>query len=111
MRLFPLLAVSLLVSTSASSQPSSRVVTEFGYGGRASCATWLSDPKNQNEGVVWILGFWSGLNEMGDNPDVGKNTDVQGIVAEVRKVCTQEPSLLLFVATSQVYIDLRRQGR
>jgi hypothetical protein len=34
----------------------------YGIGGN-SCASWLSSNRNETEGDIWVLGYWSGRND------------------------------------------------
>lgn len=71
--------------------------------GRMSCAYWLSEPVNEGEG--WILGFWSGLN-YANARTVGRHTDGERIITEVRNVCATRPSMTLVGATFTVYSEM-----
>jgi hypothetical protein len=78
----------------------------FGIG-TVSCANWLSTPFNQNEGNIWILGYWSGRNDENTvNHNVGIDTDAQGIIGEVRKICVERPSLTLLKASGTAYLNM-----
>src|SRR5260370_42454217 len=78
----------------------------FGIG-NSSCANWLSTPSNRNEGGIWIMGYWSGRNdENALNHDVGGETDAQGILAEVRKICEERPSITLTKAAGTAYLNM-----
>jgi hypothetical protein len=92
---------ALFLATGAAHAPAeeSKVpVLVFGFG-RGSCASWSKD---QMQGDVWILGFWSGMNAA-YTATTGENTEGPGILAEVRKVCQGKPSLSLSEASLQVY--------
>lgn len=86
-------------------------MNSFGIGIR-SCATWLSTPNKENEGSIWIYGAWSGMNfKNPENHIVGSTSDSNGIVAEVRAICSREPSTTLGSATLQAYNRLEKIGR
>jgi hypothetical protein len=75
--------------------------------GRMSCAHWQSSPPRQREGAIWIFGYWSGINHVGETTSgrlVGQHTDSEGIVAEVKKVCEAQPSMTLMDATATAYL-------
>jgi hypothetical protein len=75
----------------------------FGIG-RLSCANWTGNPAHEFDGGSWIMGYWSGLNT--NNPNyhmAGHTTDATGVIAEVRLVCRQHPSLPLYGAIATVY--------
>jgi hypothetical protein len=82
-----MLAASVLVLTPAHS-------AYFGIG-ISSCATWQSKG-NENQGKVWILGFFSGMSAMDSTGDgVGNETDGPAILAEVALICARNPSMKL----------------
>lgn len=58
----------------------------------------------------WIYGFFSGANFFGKQSNVGHTTDAEGIVGEVLKLCREQPSLALNVATIQAYSRLKMQN-
>lgn len=77
--------------------------------GRSSCATWLSSRDTLDQGKVWILGFWSGMNMWyPDRGDIGGSTDAEGIFGEVRKRCTDQPSMPLFQAVTLAFTAMAR---
>ena len=85
----------------------SHAAAVWGIGGMQSCATWLSSPENERDGINWMQGFWSGKNtENPRNPMVGRNTDTLGLVAEVKLICQAEPSALLWDAVVRVYMKM-----
>ena len=83
-------------SASAEEKPGSLL---FGDG-LDSCASCLQ-PAHFHDGKAWIFGFWSGLNAGGGL--VGSNTDGAAILAEVRRICEQEPSTRLVEAVAKHY--------
>ena len=103
-------ALFLVTGTAHAPAEESKVpVLVFGFG-RGSCASWSKD--QMQEGDVWILGFWSGMNAA-YTATTGENTDGPGILGEVRKVCRGKPSLSLSEAILQVYDRFQqiRSGR
>src|SRR5262245_4405453 len=74
-----------------------------------SCATWLAGTNNITDGM-WILGFWTGLNYSEDSM-AGKTTDAPGLLAEVKKVCEEEPSLSVANATASVHRRFKEYGK
>jgi hypothetical protein len=105
-RLIVLLATVLAFSPEASQaqpQPQTNMTMEFGIG-RLSCANWnnLTD----GEGNAWILGYWAGMNIYSDNHLVGHLTDGLGILAEVRLLCRQHPSMPILQAANTVYLQI-----
>jgi len=79
-------------------------------GGGDSCAMWTTDPRNEAVATFWIWGFFSGRNS-GLNINVGRTTDGQGILEEVRLECQASPSLPIAAATMRVYERLRAENR
>ena len=102
-----MIAALLLAAALQTSSPSDHDTYEV-YGiGQGSCGTWLSTPSNTIQGDQWILGWWSATNLANErNKFVGEQTDGEGILGEVRKVCTDNPSMLLINATASVYVKM-----
>ena len=92
--------ISIAPDAPALAQPQQALIAGIG---RMSCAHWLSESFNEGEG--WILGFWSGLN-LANAQTVGQHTDGEGIIAEVRKVCTARASMTLAGATFAAYSEM-----
>ncbi len=62
--------------------------------------------------MSWVLGFWTATNIMAPvNHHVGQNSDADGILAEVRRVCETSPSMTIQEATSIAYGKMRVLGR
>ena len=80
-------------------------------GANISCASALH-PADKFESDIrsWVLGFWSGQNFEG-RALVGRNTDSNGIVGEVEKVCRSQPSMLFISAVRSTYMDMKKAGR
>ena len=72
------------------------------FGGVQSCASWQSSPRNQLAGQTWILGFFSGHN-YAKAQKVGQSTNASGIIGEVKKICTAQPTMRLRDATKEAY--------
>lgn len=87
-----------------------RTTTHLLFGiGTVSCSAWLSNHSDEEEGKVWILGFWSGMNTMSlDNRQVGVLTDGPGVVGEVKKACAARPSSTLHDAAVAAYIAVQK---
>ncbi len=79
--------------------------------GNNSCATWTQSHASQQEGIAWIMGYWSGANQEGFPHHVGHTTDSMGLIAEVRKVCDAAPSKTLYQAVFQVFKQLKDASR
>jgi hypothetical protein len=82
-----------------------------GYGASASCATWMSTTLHEAAGSAWLTGFWSGANYFGPQNQVGKTTDVKGLVALAKRECTSDPSVTLQVVAVRLYERFLREGR
>jgi hypothetical protein len=103
-----LVAITLVVPAAAAEDD----ITFYMYGmGNKSCAYWQSSQATLYAGNSWIYGYWSGLNAF-NNKDhmVGSKTDANGIVAEVKKVCAEHPSMSVSDATLAVY-EMLAQGK
>src|SRR4051794_22080282 len=68
----------------------------LGIGGH-SCAYWQSEPQREHEGQSWIAGYWSAINMVyglnSQNSLVGSHSDPEAIVAEIGKICSDQPSM------------------
>ncbi len=102
--------IALALAAAVATTDQSREILSVGVGAH-SCASWLATPDSRFEGNVWVYGYWTGLNQGGSNPYVGRSTDGPGIVAEVRKLCEATPSATVIATAYRVYITLRREGR
>ena len=79
-----------------------------GIGGM-SCAHWRSTKENVSEGIVWIYGFWTGLNYVAAASDQTQaKIDVAAIVAQVEKTCAQQTSQTLASAAWTTYLESKR---
>lgn len=97
--------IALLVADTSPHVASTQL---FGAGGIESCAHWLSTPANEAEGDVWALGYWSGLNTFNDvNHLVGRTTDGEGVLGEIKKLCRESPSMLMAKAVAETWRALR----
>ena len=72
------------------------------FGGVQSCAVWQSSPRNQLAGQTWILGFFSGHN-YAQAQRIGRSTNASGIIDEVKKICTAQPTMRLREATKEAH--------
>lgn len=80
------------------------------WGGSDSCATWQSDSAHREAGNWWIWGFWSGRNS-GRTALVGRSTDANGVIAEIKLTCQAQPSMTIVQATIAVYERMRAAGK
>jgi hypothetical protein len=78
--------------------------------GSMSCAHWRSTKERLAEGIVWIYGFWTGLNYTAAASDQAQSgTDTAEIVAEVKKTCAQLPSQVLASAVWTTYLEFNKR--
>src|SRR6266566_7404504 len=64
--------------------------------GRMSCAHWRSTQAHRLEGIIWIYGFWTGLNYVAAASDQAQSKiDMAAIVVQVEKTCAQQTSQTL----------------
>jgi len=79
--------------------------------GSVSCATWLSNTANEQEGTVWLMGFWTGMSYGSGDISVGSLTDTLGIIASVKASCALDPAELLSIHAMVVFNKFRSLGR
>jgi hypothetical protein len=105
------LLLVLLSSTAVPAAGAEVAVNLTGIGSK-TCAYWLSGQSHQSEGVVWIYGFWSGLNYVAaaSEQDQSKTTGT-AIVAAVDRLCRREPSRVLAAAAWSAYVDLQEKNK
>jgi len=78
--------------------------------GSMSCAHWRSTKEHSSEGIVWIYGFWTGLNYVAAaSEQAHSGTDATAIVAEVRKTCASDPSQTLASAVWSTYLRFNKK--
>lgn len=79
--------------------------------GTIRCATWLSSPTYEEQGKLWILGYWSGMNVFHEDRMVGHQVDPEDIFGEVRKICILRPTEALALAVREVYGVIAEEHR
>jgi hypothetical protein len=79
--------------------------------GTVRCATWLSNPTFEEQGELWILGYWSGMNVFHEDRMVGHQVDPEDIFGEVRKICILRPTEALALAVREVYGTITEEHR
>jgi len=94
-----LVTLAILVGVATQGAPEPTEVMTAGFGAQSSCASWKRD---DSQGSIWILGYWSGRNVEAQKA-VGSTTDADGILDEVRLICKGQPSLPLLDAVAKVY--------
>jgi hypothetical protein len=101
---FLLLLAGLLASVAKAEE--SRVAVQLSGIGALTCAHWRSTAAMRAEGMVWIFGFWSGLNYVAAaSEQVQPKLTEKQVVAEVMRVCATDPSQILASVTWGVYVD------
>jgi hypothetical protein len=98
------LAAGLLASAAKAEE--SRVTVELDGIGAMTCAHWRSTAATRGEGIVWIFGFWSGLNYVAaaseqDHPSLSEKQ----VIAEVARICATDPTQVLASATWSAYVN------
>ena len=84
-------------------------VSMTGIGGM-SCAHWRSTKEHLSEGIVWIYGFWTGLNYAAAASEQAQSeTNTAAIIAEVKKTCAQLPSQPLASAVWTTYLGFNKK--
>ena len=79
-----------------------------GIGG-LSCAHWRSTQAHRLEGIVWIYGFWTGLNYVAAASDQTQaKVDMTSVVAEVEKTCARQTLSTLASAVWDTYLGSKR---
>lgn len=102
-----LAVLGLAFSCSTSSAEGAKVSVHLTGIGSLSCAHWRSTRARRLEGDVWIHGFWSGLNYVAAASDQPQSDAGEAaMLAEVEKICAQQPSDVLASAAWSAYLDL-----
>ena len=104
-RIWILLLGAGLLGSAAQAQES-KVAVQLSGIGALPCAHWRSTSATRAEGIVWIFGFWSGLNYVAaaSGQNQPKSTEKQ-VIAEVARICATDPSQVLASAAWAVYVD------
>jgi len=74
-----------------------------------SCAHWRSSKGHLSEGIVWIYGFWTGLNYVAAASEQPQSGTAAVSVAEVKKACASEPSQTLASAIWNTYLEFKKR--
>src|ERR1700722_6723844 len=104
-RMWTLLLGASLLSPVAKAEES-KVAVELSGIGAMTCAHWRSTAVTRGEGIVWIFGFWSGLNYVvaaseQDHPALNEKQ----VIAEVARICATDPSQILASAAWSAYVN------
>jgi hypothetical protein len=93
-----MLIATLLLAT-APTQPRIGAVVHARGAGNLTCATAFL-PKYRTATENWIAGFWAAwdMAQIKVADPVAANSDLNGIVAEVDKICRDQPSSGLILA-------------
>jgi hypothetical protein len=101
-----LIFAALVCPTSAQDD---KVSVEMMGIGSMSCAHWRSTQAHLLEGIVWIYGFWTGLNYVAAASDQAQaKIDMAAIVVQVEKTCAQKTSQTLGSAEWTTYLAFKR---
>ena len=77
--------------------------------GAMSCAHWRSTQERRLEGMIWIYGFWTGINYVAAASDqIQAKIDAAAIVNEVEKTCARQTSQTLASAAWIAYLGFKR---
>jgi hypothetical protein len=105
-RIFPIVLLIAFLSTTTAAEETARV-TMSGIGSM-SCAHWQSSRSKYAEGVVWLYGFWTGLNYAAAVQQLTQSElDSSSIAKEVAKTCALSPSTTLAQAAWQTFATRR----
>ena len=103
-----ILVLTIFLSTKALADETARV--RMSGIGRMSCAHWQSSKDRYAEGVVWLYGFWTGLNYVAAVQQVTQSEiDSNSIAKEVAKTCAASPSTPLAQAAWQTFAGLTKE--
>lgn len=103
---------ALVAAALAGASATGNIIEVYSPASKISCATWLSSSEFENTYSFWIGGYWSGMNfKNPKNHIVGRSTDKEGIIEEVKLVCRAEPSVRVMEAVTRVYLRMEREGR
>jgi hypothetical protein len=94
---------------SASAQASSPSDAILGIGS-LSCANWLSSPASEHDGQMWILGYWSAVNDL-NGFHLGHDVDATAIWAQTKKICMDKPSTIMAAAVAGAYFQFQHSGK
>jgi len=94
-----LLAALIITALQNGGAPAGTVVQARGAGA-LTCATAFL-PQNRIATENWIAGYWAAwdMARIASEKPLAANADLAGIVGEVEKVCRDEPSSTLLIAT------------
>jgi len=105
-----LLPLALALALLTGPAKANGIINVYGVG-LASCAKWM--PNRENEIIGYIFGYWTGINTVADQEWndglVGRKTDSEAVIEEVRLRCRQHPSMMLNQAIYDTYLKIRAQ--
>jgi hypothetical protein len=103
-----LLCASLLCSMSHAEE--AKVTIQMKGIGSLTCSHWRSTRATRTEGVIWILGFWTGLNYVAAASEQAQpNSSEAAVIAQVEKVCAENPNQVLASAAWTAYLDMSKK--
>lgn len=105
-----LLLMLLATAGAAAAEETEKLSVDLTGVGSRTCAYWLSHQDHKSEGIVWIYGFWSGLNYVAVASGQGQSKAGSAVmIAAVEKECRREPSSVLATAAWSAYLDFNKQ--
>lgn len=90
----------MLAILALAAAPAHAEIGVFGAGLNSCAKAWA--PAHERDSFVWVMGYWSGMN-WAREAQVGGQTDAEGVVGEVKAICSSQPSMLLAPATAKAY--------
>jgi hypothetical protein len=89
---------------------SSRVRINIAGAGTERCDAVASGRVSKEQVIVWVEGFWSGLNYVAAASDQKQSiADTDLMMAEVEKVCRKRPSQILATAAWTAFLTLNER--
>jgi hypothetical protein len=102
-------AGSTSAETTGSEDPSQPANVWLVGMGQTICSDWLKSPAR---GLEWVGGFWTGMNTLDSaNHNVGKESGIDAVTADLKKRCTDHPQETLYVAASEIYVADMKGGK
>lgn len=95
-----MLALAPILLAALVADPATGRVVKARGSGTLTCVTAFL-PQHRSATENWIAGFWAAwdMSEITKSEPLAGNSDLNGIVGEVEKVCREQPSTGLLLAT------------
>ena len=108
-----IILAAIIFATALPDPAIGRVVKARGAGTMTCATAFLPDNRRATEN--WIAGFWASwdMSQIDEAEPLAANSDLNGIVGEVEKVCRDKPSVGLLYATLEARstVKAREQSR